>query len=559
MAIRGKLSEASLADVLQLLALGQKTGCLSLARDDSFGEIHFERGRIVHAAIVNRRDRLGDRLVRAGVVVPDTLARLLAAESPRDDRALAALLVSGGYVSRGDLEPHVRELVEEAAYQLFGWSHGTFTFEPFAGEELPISLLSISTDSLLLEGARRVDEWTVIAKKIPSLDMIFEADHVRATAASGTFTEEQRRIVPMLDGTSDLLAIVERSGLSEFHVGKAMFGLLTAGLVQRVGRSASRHQPPPENRVAEHRNLGIAFYKTGLLDEAEREFNRVLELRDEDMAARFHLGLVHLRRGDWLQAEVMLTRAAREPDARAGIFINLAYALERLGRFDEAEAMLQEAGRRTVVPEPRIGLSLATIALLRHDLATAEAQLHEARSASGDRQPTASWYHLAGITYALKGESDRAMAVLEEGLAVHPHAAVLHNNLAVVQERRGNFELAARTLEHALLEDANLPHLHKNLGDYYYRAQRYDDALEAYVRCVRLDSRHGCDVYLKVGNIHYRTGARAEAELCWRQALALDPTNAIVRANLEAIHAADVPPLPDTVETTDGTLTTQVA
>ena len=97
MAIRGKLSEASLADVLQLLALGQKTGCLSIAREDSFGEIHFEQGRIVHAFVVNRRERLGDRLVRAGIVVADTLARLIAAEQPRDDRALAALLVSRGY------------------------------------------------------------------------------------------------------------------------------------------------------------------------------------------------------------------------------------------------------------------------------------------------------------------------------------------------------------------------------------------------------------------------------------------------------------------------------
>jgi hypothetical protein len=45
MAIRGSLSEANLADVLQLLALGQKTGVLSLAREGSFGAVHFDRGR----------------------------------------------------------------------------------------------------------------------------------------------------------------------------------------------------------------------------------------------------------------------------------------------------------------------------------------------------------------------------------------------------------------------------------------------------------------------------------------------------------------------------------
>ena len=74
MAIRGNLSEASLADVLQLLALGQKTGCLSVAQDGSVGTVSFVSGRIVHAELVNRRDRFGDRLVRLGVITPDHLA-----------------------------------------------------------------------------------------------------------------------------------------------------------------------------------------------------------------------------------------------------------------------------------------------------------------------------------------------------------------------------------------------------------------------------------------------------------------------------------------------------
>ena len=84
MAIRGNLSEASLADVLQLLALGQKTGCLSVAREGSFGTVHFASGRIVHAELVNRRDRLGDRLVRIGAITPDDLCLLYTSPSPRD-------------------------------------------------------------------------------------------------------------------------------------------------------------------------------------------------------------------------------------------------------------------------------------------------------------------------------------------------------------------------------------------------------------------------------------------------------------------------------------------
>ena len=63
MAIKGRLKEASLPDVLQLLSMGQKSGCLSVAERNNFGYIYFDAGQIVYASIVNRRDRLGEKPV----------------------------------------------------------------------------------------------------------------------------------------------------------------------------------------------------------------------------------------------------------------------------------------------------------------------------------------------------------------------------------------------------------------------------------------------------------------------------------------------------------------
>ena len=536
MAIRGNLSEANLTDVLQLLALGQKTGCLSVAREGSFGSVHFDSGRIVYAAIVNRQDRLGERLLRSGAISADALARLVALAAPADDRMLAAAVLDAGLVEREVLEVSYRQQVEEAVYHLFGWTHGTFTFEADVYPPDENTLVSINADSLLLEGARRVDEWSVIAKKIPSLDLIFEADGERLAAREVALSPAQARIALLLNGANDVNAVIERCGLSEFDVGKAIYGLLSAGFVQRVGRSASSRQPSPESRVAEHRNLGIAFYRTGLYEEAEREFQRVLELRAADVSARFHLGLVHLRRAEWADAVETFRRAAAEPDAPAPVFHNLAYGLERMGRLDEATIMLGVAVKRATVIDPRTELSQAMLALASGYLATAEERLLAARAQWGARQPAAAWYHVAGLTAALAGDLPRAIATLEEGIAVHPHSAVLHNNLAVAHERCGSYEVAARSLEHALLEDANLVHLHKNLGDCYYRAQRYDDAFDAFTRVIRLVATHGADVHLKLGNIQYRRGLLADAQQSWERALAIEPTNRIVRSNLLSLR-----------------------
>ncbi|MEO6057169.1 MAG: DUF4388 domain-containing protein, partial [Gemmatimonadales bacterium] len=77
MAIKGSLKEASLPDVVQLLFLGRRTGCLALADRHNFGTIYFDDGRIVYAAIVNRRDRLGDILLRSGRITQEVLQQAI--------------------------------------------------------------------------------------------------------------------------------------------------------------------------------------------------------------------------------------------------------------------------------------------------------------------------------------------------------------------------------------------------------------------------------------------------------------------------------------------------
>src|SRR2546427_6099593 len=103
MAIKGSLKEASLPDVLQLLALGQKTGCLSIADRSNFGYIYFDKGRICYASIVNRRDRLGDILVKHQKITSDQLDAAIHRQSKERDKKLGEILVGMGTISQAGL------------------------------------------------------------------------------------------------------------------------------------------------------------------------------------------------------------------------------------------------------------------------------------------------------------------------------------------------------------------------------------------------------------------------------------------------------------------------
>ncbi len=536
MAIKGSLKEASLADVCQLLSMGQKTGCLSITDRSRFGQIFFERGRITYARIVNRRDRIGDLLVRDGRLSDQALREVLDAQAREPDRRLGDLLVEGGHVSRDDLTNMVRLQIEEAIYHLFTWSRGSFFFEVDERPDFADILVSINPESLLLEAARRIDEWSLIEKKIPTLDLLFEVEADRLREASLDLTPEQEQIIPLLDGRLCVQEIADDTGLGEFEVGKALFGLIQAGFAHRVGKRAeSEGGPGREGEAVERQNLGIAFFRAAMFEDAAREFGRVLELTPGDATARYHLALIALRNGRQREALRDLKKLVEEMGPKFGAFVNMAHALRRLGRPGDALLVLDEAEAlrpgRAEVPLMR------AVALL--DLGDAEgarAALAEHRSRlPGTDDPSPRYFYFATLAAGLAGRLVEAETTVAEGVDCHPTAPLVLMAAGAVAERKGNLDAAERYYKLAAEEGPTLAHVQKNLGDVAYRRGRHDDAVELYRKALELDPALGDETYFKLGNLLFKRMERDEAVRCWERALELNPGNAVARTNLELV------------------------
>jgi Flp pilus assembly protein TadD len=429
MAIRGSLSEASLPDVLQLLAMGNKTGTLTLTVPGSGGTICFDNGRICYASVDNRL--LG---------------------------------------------------TEEAVFAIFKWSDGSFSFEPGLQPPEGAQLISVDPQGLLLEGARRVDEWSMIEKKLPSFDVFFALDRQQLLSNNIQLTEEQQRLLPLIDGSRDVHELMRVSMMGEFDVGKALFGLLSGGFVIPVGAREGAQTLVPESVITEHRNLGIAFYRARMYSDAAREFKRITELRATDAAAAHYLGLIALREGRWNDAATSFQRAAVSAPRAAAVLVNMAYAYERLGQIEKARLALEQVIVRSARPEPLAHLGLASLAIQRGDLQSASTSLGAARAAWGGTAPPAAWFHFAGIEAAMRGDPERAAEILTEGVSRYPSSAVLLNNLSVANEACGNFDEARHALERAVKTDCAMPQLYRNLGDSLGRQGRAEEAQEAYRR-----------------------------------------------------------------------------
>src|SRR5690606_16961818 len=331
---------------------GRKTGCLSVANRTSFGRVYFDQGIIAHASILNRRDRLGDLLARNGLVDPAELAEALAEQNGRRGPRLGEILVRRGSTTPEQIEQYVRLQIEEAVYTLFTWSEGTFHFEP---EEVPDEgelLVALNPESVLLEGARRLDEWTLIEKRIPSADLVFRIDRSHGEPQPGRLSAQERRILPLLDGSRSVAEVVEASGLPEFDAMRALFGLVQAGYARHEGRKRGTAPEAEAETIEEQRSLGRAFYRTGMLLEAERVFTRILEEDPADADALFRLTAVLLRQGAHRASIRRLMRAIELTGGTAAAFHNLALALEAEGRLQDALLTVEEGLRTTPDDRP---------------------------------------------------------------------------------------------------------------------------------------------------------------------------------------------------------------
>ena len=537
MAIKGSLKEASLPDVLQLLSLGRKTGCLSVSDRSSLGYVFFDAGRIVYATVVNRRDRLGDILFKSGRITQKQLDEAVRQQDAGRDRKLGEILVETGAISQSELEHYVRVQIEEAVFFLFTWRRGSFTFESDVRPHRQDYLVSIDPEALLLEGARRIDEWSLIEKKVSSFDLVFQLDEERLMSSDASLSEAQQRIAPLLDGSRDLFAVIEETGLVEFEVGKALYGLLTAGFVHQIGRKPSeRRREVSGVRIDEHRNLGIAFYRTGMLDEALREFRRVVELGPSDGGAYFYLGLIYFKQAQWQQAIEAFKQAVQKGGSQPSILYDLALSYEKAGMLAEAEETYADSATRAR-RDSRVLTGWALVALHRGDFEVAAGRLDRAREVTGGEGMSAIWYWARSLAAGAQEDYDEAECTLREGVELFPEHAVLRNNLGALLELQGRVDEAEELLKAALADEPSVPQLSKNLGDLHYRSGRYDEAWDSYQRAVKLQPELGDDVYFKLGNIAYKRQDRELATTCWLKALDLNPIHELARTNLETVSA----------------------
>jgi hypothetical protein len=131
---------------------------------------------------------------------------------------------------------------EEAVYALAIWSTGEFQFTQ--GEEPDTTTIDKPNTSLLMESARRLDEWKVLSRKIPGLDYV-PVLLPRNLAEPVALSPPEWNLVIHIDGRRSLEELARAMGSSSFDTAKVLYGLITGGLAEMRSRETARPTAAP--------------------------------------------------------------------------------------------------------------------------------------------------------------------------------------------------------------------------------------------------------------------------------------------------------------------------
>lgn len=167
MGISGSLKDVSVADVMQFIHLGRRTGTLLLSQGTKRAMIGFHLGRLVSAQ-APRTPKLGDLLISSGMIDRGILERAIdSQQSEVERRSLGQILVGSGSIDPEGLRQVIAQQIEQAVSEVMVWDTGNFEFaiddlRPiddialYPSDVLPDA--DINTQMVLLEAARIFDE-----------------------------------------------------------------------------------------------------------------------------------------------------------------------------------------------------------------------------------------------------------------------------------------------------------------------------------------------------------------------------------------------------------------
>ena len=251
--LKGEIAEGVLPELLRRIYVERRTAMLRCVRGEEEQSLRFRGGHIVNAHTNIKEDRLGETLVRRGLLSQDGLVRATEIVL-REKRRLGEVLADLGLLDMNGLEDAIAIHVHEMLARLFSWTEGTYALADVAQETTRSDVtLKLSTGELILEAARAVKDPDVVRYALGDVDRVLNlSGDPLLRFQKLTLSPNDGFVLSRIDGTTTVRELLQLIPLPAEETQKSLFGLVSTGVVEygekrkrEPGASAAAHPPPP--------------------------------------------------------------------------------------------------------------------------------------------------------------------------------------------------------------------------------------------------------------------------------------------------------------------------
>jgi hypothetical protein len=338
MAIEGPLRELALSDVFQLLDLSRKTGTLTITHESRHrpAVVRFDRGAVIGAELGDAHERIGHLLLRAGKVTQRHIEQARHVQGRQPDKPLGTILVEQGVVSAPDVQRQLRFQIQETIFELIRWKDGYFRFEEQAALLNGVSV-RVPTESLLMEAARRIDEWSTLEHKVPHMGVVPALVSESTEGPTLDLHPSEWEVLAEIDGQRTLKEISGALGRGEFDVAKIVYGMVTTGIVEILEERPPETSAPMERPLRDALGEARLALSDGHPDRARRLLDDLSRGHPDRPEVWLMLAEAQRGLGRWGEAVIALTRAASLDPLAATTHYHLGFAAARTGEFHRAQ------------------------------------------------------------------------------------------------------------------------------------------------------------------------------------------------------------------------------
>jgi len=295
-------------------------------------------------------------------------------------------------------------------------------------------------------------------------------------------------------------------------------GFTFPGVAHAVPQAATNPTSQGSSNPAEVFQRGQESLKNGNLDDAERDFRRVLQLDPGSGAAYANLGVVQMRRRQWNKALEDLHKAEKLMPEVSGIRLNIGLAYYRQNEFLKAIPPFESVVRDqpdAVQPRYLLGLCYFFADRWADTVQTLKPLWQQESGHFPYLYVLSNAAHRAGFEELDRQAAEQLTKIGDGSAQYHLFAGKYYLNREEYDPAMAEFAAAAK-------QDPKLPFVHFNLGLVHMKKQEYPQAREEFAKDAALEPDMALN-YEEMGNAFWLSQEDANAEKSYREALRHDP------------------------------------